>query len=416
MARLTTYADRKQLVDFHEQGHSYRDIAQTTGWSRETVRKICRQVRKLGPAALLPQRAGRPKSGPLSTFDVRVKFAALKIKRRHPDWGPDVIVAELAKRPWAQGKPLPSASSLGAYFHPFGKRLLAPRARRRLSQAEPQGPSPPEVHACWQVDVDEQVCLPGYGRAHVLNIYDHFSGIKIASLLFPAQRNGKACRLTWRQFQWALRQAFHKWGLPDRVRTDRDRALVARDPSPFPLAFTLWLAGLGIEHELIRRVTQNGGVERSHRTWVARLKGYGPFAALPTWQALVDYELWRMNAVLPSRGRHCQRRPPLLVYPQARIPRRGYRAADELAMFAEHRLHAYLAEGEWLRKTSDKGQFRIGNQRFNLGVGHKDQWMKIVFQPKVGFQAVCPESAAVLKVFQLKGLSPAELTGLEGGV
>jgi hypothetical protein len=85
-------------------------------------------------------------------------------------------------------------------------------------------------------------------------------------------------------------------------------------------------------------------------------------------------------------------------------------------MFAEHRLHAYLAEGEWLRKTSDKGQFRIGNQRFNLGVGHKDQWMKIVFQPKVGFQAVCPESAAVLKVFQLKGLSPAELTGLEGGV
>jgi hypothetical protein len=204
--------------------------------------------------------------------------------------------------------------------------------------------------------------------------------------------------------------------LPDRVRTDKDRALVPRDPSPFPLAFTLWLAGLGIEHELIHRVTQNGGVERSHRTWVARLKGYGPFTDLSSWQAVVDYELWRMNAVLPCRGRHCQRRPPLDVYPQARILRRSYRPADELAMFAEKRVQAYLAQGEWLRKTSDKGQFGIGNQRINLGVAHSDQWVQIVFQPRVGFQAVCPESGTVLSVFHLKGLSPEELIGFETGV
>jgi hypothetical protein len=70
------------------------------------------------------------------------------------------------------------------------------------------------------------------------------------------------------------------------------------------------LVGLDIEHELIRRVTQNGCVERSHRTWEGRLEGYGPFDTGEEWQVIVDYERWRMNAILPSRGRNCRRRPP----------------------------------------------------------------------------------------------------------
>jgi hypothetical protein len=109
----------------------------------------------------------------------------------------------------------------------------------------------------------------------------------------------------------------------------------------------LWLVGLGIEHELIRRVTENGCVERAHQTSEGRLQGYGPFDELEEWQHIIDYERWRMNAVLPSWGRHCRCQPPLMVYPQARIPLRFYRTVDELALFDLGRVQAYLSSGHW---------------------------------------------------------------------
>jgi hypothetical protein len=178
------------------------------------------------------------------------------------------------------------------------------------------------------------------------------------------------------------------------------------------MAFTLWLVGLGIEHELIRRVTQNGGVERSHRTWEGRLSGYGPFEQLTEWQMLADYERWRMNAVLPSRGRNCQRQPPLLVYPQVRLPRRLYRCQDELALFDLQRVQAYLAQGRWLRRTNMHGQFSLNGQVFNLRVQYANHWVLITYVPEIGFQATCPPDGQVILTFQMAGLTAADITGL----
>lgn len=270
------------------------------------------------------------------------------------------------------------------------------------------------VHGCWQLDVNERVPLPGYGLAHILDLVDHHSGLKLAAVPFPAQEPRDRVRVTWAQYRQALRAAFSRWGLPDRIRTDRDHALVAKDDYPFPMAATLWLVGLGIEHELIRRVTQNGGVERTHRTWEARLAGYGPFELLAEWHELLDYERWRMNAILPSRGRNCQRHPPLLVYPEARQPRCFYRLEDELALFDEQRVQAYRAQGSWLRRTADKGRFSLGGHYVNLTTAYRQRWVRITYRCcAVGFQATCPPEPTVLKTFQLPGLSAADLTGLE---
>ena len=170
--------------------------------------------------------------------------------------------------------------------------------------------------------------------------------------------------------------------------------------------------GLGIEHELICRVTQNGMVERSHQTWQGRLCGYGPSATLPAWQEVVDYACWRMNAILPSRGRHCQRQPPLTVYPEARIPHRIYREPDELALFALECVEDYLAQGEWLRLSSRQGQFSLNNQHFGLGLRYRNRWVRITYQPHLGFQATCPPEVLPVLTFQLNGLSVADLTGL----
>ena len=103
MAGYTTYADRQQIVTLHSQGWSYQQIVERTGWSYECVRQICRRYKRQEQAALQPQPLGQPSRGPLSSFDGLVRFAVLKIKRQHPGWGAEVVLAELRKRSWALG-------------------------------------------------------------------------------------------------------------------------------------------------------------------------------------------------------------------------------------------------------------------------------------------------------------------------
>lgn len=412
MSAFTSYADRQKMVMLHQAGVPYWRIARQTGWRYETVRQVVRRYKREGEAALHPQRLGRPPHGPLSSFDAKVRLAVLRIKRQHPGWGAEVVRAELAKRAWMTPQQLPSASSISNYFSQFGSRLLTPRPHKQPSRAQPRLPAAPAVHGCWQMDVDERVVLPGVGRVNILNLVDHHSGIKIASMLCVAQAGPRGRRVSWPHYRRTLRHAFTRWGLPARIRTDRDRVLVAPGNYPFPMTCTLWLVGLGVEHELIRRVTQNGAVERAHRTWEGRLDGYGPFEQLDDWQTVVDYERWRMNAILPSRGRNCRRQPPLTVYPHARHARRYYRPQDELQLFDIERVHAYLALGQWLRRTSRNGQFSLNNQVFNLGVTYRQRWVQITFVPSVGFEARCPPQETVLLTFQLAGLSAAAITDL----
>jgi hypothetical protein len=416
MKRSTRYPERQEIVQLRQQGLSYQQIADQTGWSYYTVRKICRAYKRNGEITLLPQAAGRPASGPLSGFDPKVRFASLKIKRQHPGWGPDVVRAELAKRAWAQELPLPSAVRIGVYFSQFGDRLITPRPHKQLTEGKPLEPALRSVHACWQIDIDERVDFSGYGLVHILNFVDYATGIKIGSFLFPAKENGRLRKVRWPQYRFALRQAFTRWGLPKRIRTDRERVLVAEGDYPFPMPFTLWLVGLGIEHEIIRRVIENGGVERSHRTWEARLNGYGPFDRLAQWQMIVDYERWRMNAILPSRGRNCQRQPPLQVYPEARQALRPYRLADEQALFDLERVHRYLEQGKWLRHTSSKGQFAFNAQHFGLGVAHKQRWVAIRFAAVEGFWVETVPKGSFIQSIPVEGISAEAITGLSEGV
>lgn len=412
MTRYTSYVDRQKIVALYQQGSSYRQVAHQTGWSLEVVRKICRAYQRDGETALQPQPLGRPATGPLSTFDPLVRWASLRIKCQHPGWRPEVVLVELANRPWARRVKLPSATQIGAYFSQFGERLVLVRAHKQLPQAQPLEPAVRMVHGCWQIDTDERVDLPGYGPAHIFNVVDYASGLKIGSFLGSAHQNGRQCRVSWPQMQQALRQAFTKWGLPQRIRTDRDQVIVSRGDYPCPMPFTLGLVGLGIEHELIRRMIENGSVERSHRTWEGRLSGYGPYQDLAEWQQIVDYELWRMNAILPSRGRRCRPRPPLLVYPEARTPRRWYRLQDELALFDLRRVQDYLSSGKWLRHTNGKGQFSFNHQKFQTGTAYKRRWLQVTYLADDIFQVTCPPGQAVIKTIQVKGLTVADITGL----
>jgi hypothetical protein len=415
MKRYTCFADRQAIYTLHEQGWSYPQIARQVGWEYETVRKVCRTVLAGEGVDFTPTRLGRPACGPLSTFDPKVRFACLKIKLQHPHWGPDVVQAELAKRAWAKSGDLPCASQIGAYWGQFGDRLVEARAHLQLP-GKGLPPAEWEAHACWQIDTQERVLLPGFGLTHFLDVTDYGVGLQIGSFLFPARCRGRLRKVSQPQYQQALRQAFTHWGRPDRLRTDHERVLVAEGDYPFPSAFTLWLVGLGIEHELIQRVTQNGSVERAHLTRSNRLEGYGPFSQLSEWQQLVDYETWRTNAILPSRARGCRRHPPLEVYPQARWPRRGYRLEDESQLFDQTRVWSYLEQGKWLRHTSSKGQFSFHMQKYGLGVRWKNCWVQVSFSWEFGFQVSCPPDKQILKVIpvtEVAGLTYPEIIAMK---
>ncbi len=407
MKRYTDFADQQAILALRKAGCSYAEIARQTRWHYETVRKICRLGVPHGKVRL-----GRPAKGLLSSFDPRVRFACLKLKRQHPLWGPDGIRAELANRAWAPQVKLPCASQIGAYFSRFGKRLIHPRAHKQLPHSGPMEPSKPQPHSCWQIDVQERVELAGYGLANVLDIIDDYTGLKIGCFLFPGMQGKRRCKVSWAQYRLALRLCFERWGLPDRIRTDRERVLVAEGDYPYPKEFTLWLAGLGIEHELIRRVIENGRVERSHQTRFNRLDGYGPCSTLAEWQTLVNYECWRMNAVLPSRGRGCQRRPPALVYPQAYQPNRCYRRRDEFSLFDLERVKTYLSHGRWLRHTSSKGQFSLNVDKFSVGTRYAQQWVLIKYDALAGFCVSCPPDPSVIAVIPVAGLAVEDITGL----
>lgn len=407
MKRYTDFADQQTILRLHDESHVYTEIAQETGWSYETVRKVCRTGRPQSVRVL-----GRPAKGLLSSFDPLVRFACLKIKRNHRCWGPDVVRAELTKRDWTKSVKLPCASQIGAYFSQFKERLVTVRSHTQLPHSSPVAPPQPQAHSCWQMDVQEKVELPGYGHVNVLDIVDTFTGIKIGIFLFPSRQGTRFCKVSLEQYRQALRWSFERWGLPDRIRTDRERILVPEGNYPYPSVFTLWLVGLGIEHELIRRVIENGSVERSHRTRFDRLDGYGPFT-LSDWQEVARYECWRMNVVLPSRGRHCRRKPPLLVYPQAAQPKRWYRIADELDLFELERVQTYLTQGKWLRHTSSKGQFSFHVQKYNLGVCFQSHWVQVTYSLTQGFQVTSPPAADILLTFTIDDLTVETITGLQ---
>jgi len=413
MMHRTTLADRQQIVALRKAGQSYRSIAAVTGWSYEVVRKVWYNHKWSEETGLPPVKAGRPATGPLSTFDFLVCYVALRLKLERPHAGPDVILADMAVRPSLRGMHLPSSSSLGAYFSFFGDRLVKPRRHLQLPGQSSKLLPATAPHQCWLLDFDEKLNWSGVGWTNVMNVTDLATGIKIGSYVHPAGSPPKRHLISWEQIQDNLRISFHRWGLPDRIRTDRDRRLVAPGEYPVPMPFTLWLVGLGIEHEIIQRVTQNGGVERFHRTWEGRLLDLAPGSDWQIVQDYVNYEVWRMNAVLPCRGRNCRRRPPLMVYPEARTPRRYYSPQEELCIFQLERVISYLSQGRWLRRTSVQGQFSFHSATLNAKKLYRRQIVVITFDAETRqFQVQPAESDDVILRFKSAWLSVKAITGL----
>jgi hypothetical protein len=214
-------------------------------------------------------------------------------------------------------------------------------------------------------------------------VYDPHSGAHIGANIYPSKPG--TGRVPLKDVQTTLRRCFTEWStLPDEVQTDGEPVLTGT-PWDIPTPFTLWLAGLGIHHRIIHagRPTENGGVERAHRT----INEYGivghKHLSIPQLQAHLDQCRDELNIRYPSRAKGCGGNPPIQAHPELLHPRRTYRPELELLLFDLTKADSYLASLQFERKVGKTGQITIGGEhdKYQVGSAFARQYVQIKFDP-----------------------------------
>ncbi|MCC6568161.1 MAG: helix-turn-helix domain-containing protein [Anaerolineales bacterium] len=407
----TTFADRERFVQLHREGWSYPAIAKECGWKASTVKKHCLAYQDQAESAFQPKPPGPAPSGILSSFDPIVRFAILRVKRQHCEWGAPVVLDEVAQRASVKGRPSPKASQTAEYFHQFGNRLVRPQ--RNLRPPPPIEPVPEGREAVvFQLDMQERLHLEKLGYFNVVSIRAPKWGITVG--YFPHQAGEKRWerKVSQAEAREDCRSAFETWGLPDILQTDLDKVLVCSDESPFPTDFVLFHVGLGIFHRPIRRVTQNASVERSHRTFDKQMLSG---VATETWADFLTHvqsELTRLTERIPSRANACHGQIPIQAHPEALTPKRPYRRNLEDQLFDMQRVYRYLAGGKWVRHTSAKGQFHFANRVYSVGAAHRFQYVTITFDLETRQFVVHAQTGEEIKRLSADWLSEARIRGL----
>src|SRR5438132_769825 len=92
--QTTTFQERLDITERAAAGQSDPEIAAALGCSVWTVRKWRRRSQHQGRIGL-SSHMGRPTTGVLSTLPAGMRDIILHLRRTHPGWGPDTLLAEL---------------------------------------------------------------------------------------------------------------------------------------------------------------------------------------------------------------------------------------------------------------------------------------------------------------------------------
>lgn len=363
-----TQGQKEQIYLGKLDGHSLAEVAATVGCSLHAARKWWRVGRDRGLDGLRAPRRGRGKTGVLSCFAPAVRDNALALKRAHPGWGAKRVLLDLAADPALQGARLPGPSRLATFFQQQCPECVAPRQRHR----HPPNPAtmPRRVHEQWQLDSQEGIPLGTQDVATLCNIRDPVGGAMIASQAFSVGTPRRWRKLAWTEVRAVLRGAFCEWQtLPDELQTDNELGLAGTSHDLFPGQLTLWLAGLGVVHRLIRpgHPTDQPHIERNHRTlrdWAVDTESVVDVEHL---QQALERERAVHNRLYPSHASDCGGRPPLTAHPELLRPRRLYYPGWELELFDLRRVYQCLAQQSFERKVDAKARVSLGSQSYSLG-------------------------------------------------
>ena len=402
-----TQAERDFIGQRKQAGMSLAQIAAVLGCQTGTVRKWWRRQQ----AGWVAKPRGRPRHGSLSTYPAALVQEAVALKQSHPHWGPANVKLQLQRDARFATARLPSPARLAAVF-----AERCPQAvQRRLKQAYPNQPLAKvrAAHTRWQLDGQERVDLPAIGRVTFLNLRD-----PVGALILGSQAISTGTPQQWRkvslpEVQAFLRQAFATWGLPLEIQTDHEPTYTGPAKTDCPSPFTLWLAGLGIQHVTSRdrRPTDQAQAERTHRTLAEMGWLDEPGTSLAALQAVLDDRRQRYNHELPVRASDCHGQPPLVAHPHAMHSGRPFQPALEWELFDLSRVDAHLAAFVWTRQVNAAGNVGFFDQQYTLGRAYVHQTVSLRFLPETRCFQFTLANGTLLPNRPARGLDQADLIG-----
>lgn len=194
----------------------------------------------------------------------------------------------------------------------------------------------------------------------------------------------KICQVPIKQIQSRLLGVFKRKGMPEWIKLDN--GLPLGDPNrDTPPILSLWLMSLGIRiiWNRPRRPQDNAKVERKQGVlgnWVEAHKAINQ-ADL---QARVDRQIYFHNHQYPVR--RLQRRTRVETYPM--LAQATCRPLGEDPEKITPVL-TFLAQKEWVRKVSAKGQIHLFDLRYQVGASRKYQQVRIRLDPKKNVWLIC---------------------------
>jgi len=402
MAKETTQQTREQIIELKESGFSISQIAKRLGLSLSCVKKFWRRFQDSGKQGL-ERLSRRPKRAPSHQIPERQREAILEIKRQHLKWGAQFIQGELRRRRF---KGTPHRRTIERFLHQYPE---FPWQQRRRNAPLQDARRATRLHQLWQMDFIVEQKLNGAAKKYsFLNIRDMASTSSILKHALPEGRSA----LTSKETIAVTRQAFIKTGyLPEAIRTDHGSCFVGPDKNSFPSDFTLYLWGLGVEHELtrVRCPQQNGGIERDQRTFGEHFIDDYQFHSHS--QLEIDAEAYGkfQNRYVPSRSVRCQGRTAAETAAGLKCQAQRYKPSQEAKLFSTDRIYAKLGELRWLRLVTGNGYVSVGHYKYYVGQAFNRQEVEVHFDPQSKELIVCSAEKAEIKRWPIRGISYEEI-------
>ena len=343
----------------------FRALCAEYGISTKTGYKWRDRFLEVGVAGLEDE-SRRPHGSPNQLGDERV-CELIKLKTRHPSWGPKKI-RELLRR-GGGGSKTPSLSTVKRVLDRAG--LVEHRRRRRTEQCgRIENPGTAEgPNDVWTVDFKGNWYSTNCKRIEPLTVRDDYSRYVLCVEVLKDNQT----QTVRRRFE----KLFEVYGLPQTIRSDNG-APFASTRSPLGLTrLSSWWVALGISLDRIKPgcPSQNGGHERMHRdiAWEVEGSVEGEIrkhqAALETWRHTFNHERPHeaLDMRVPADVYRKSSRPFKsgqidLVYPPEYLVRRASRTGSISISACSIRIS--LAVSGW-----DLGLLPIGEQVFSLWFG-----------------------------------------------
>jgi len=396
--RTTSFAERVEIGERWEAGQKDPEIAMAMKLRVWTVRKWRRRYQKEGRSGL-GSRMGRPRTGALGQFPLELRDTICEMRQAHPGWGPITIRTELEDMSSCVGLKLPSRPRIAAFLKQEG---LTRKYEHHTKLPQPRSVDAQRAHEEWEMDAQGVIKVAGLGPVSVINVTDLFSRVKVGS--FPCHNPSHPSTL---DYQMALRQAFVNFGLPQRISLDHDGVFFDNtSASPFPSVLHLWLIGLDIDKA---PPAEHAVIERAHQTIAQQAIAGQHFSTGATLRASLAQRLDFLNTRYPSRSLAGQ--PPLSVHPEAQHSGRLYRLEWEKELLDMQRVHDYLAQGRWFRRSGSLGQLSMGGYRYGVGRAFANQTFEVTFDSQALEWICLPEHGRETIRIPTRGPTKSALMG-----